>query len=344
MKILYVGGDGWTSGHRIGAMRRLGHEVRVFDPNSVIPRNRLVGKWKWYAGSLGLAEIVRRRYVRALGADQYDIAWVDHGEIVGAGLVRDLKARIPAVVCYNVDDPFGNRDANLWRQYIQAVPFYDLLAVVRVENIEEARSHGAKRVMHVFRSADEVAHAPRQLTAAQYDEWKSDVVFVGTAFPERGPFLAELVKLGVPLTLYGNRYNRLPEWSVLKPHWRPGDAGTIDGYANAITAAKVCLGLLSKGNRDLHTQRSLEVPCLGGVLCAERTSEHSALYEEDREAVYWSTPEECAAKCAALLADDAWRQSVAAAGRQRYLRNPWKNMDVIQAILDAAVERERGRD
>jgi hypothetical protein len=314
-------------------MRRLGHDVRVFDPNSVIPSSRLIGKWKWYTGSFGLADIVRRRYIQRLGSTAYDLAWVDHGEIVGPGMVRDLKARIPRVVCYNVDDPFGNRDANLWRQYRRAVPYYDLLAVVRVENIEEARRCGAKRVMHVFRSADEVAHTPRQLTPQEYKEWQSDVVFVGTAFPERGPFLTELVKLGVPLTLYGNRYDRLREWQILRSHWRPGNAGTVDGYAKAISAAKICLGLLSKGNRDLHTQRSLEIPSLGGLFCAERTVEHSSLYEEDREAVFWNTPEECAAKCAALLADDSRRRSIAEAGHQRYIRNPWKNMDVIGSIL-----------
>ena len=127
----------------------------------------------------------------------------------------------------------------------------------------------------------------------------------------------------------------MPQWPLLKPHWRSANTDTVEGYAHAIGAAKVCLGLLSKGNRDLHTQRSLEIPSLGGVLCAERTAEHLALYEEDREAVFWDTPEECAAKCFALLADDSWRQAVAAAGRRRYLKNPWRNMQVIETVLKA---------
>jgi len=41
------------------------------------------------------------------------------------------------------------------------------------------------------------------------------------------------------------------------------------------------------------------------------------MYKEDEEAVFWGTPEECAAKCLALLADEARRKRIAAAGRRR---------------------------
>ena len=339
MKILYLGPDTGTSAHRKAALVRMGHEVTLINPYSLLPSNRAVSVWLWHAGGLGLVEIVRRRVLESLGQASFDLAWVDHGALITAGLVDDLKKRILKVICYNVDDPFGRRDGMLWRPFLKAVPSYDLLVVVRACNIEEAYQRGAKEVMCVFRSADEVAHAPRQLSAEEREEWKSEVVFVGTAFPERGPFLAQLISLGVPLTIYGNRYHRLPEWPLLKPHWRPANTDTVEGYANAISAAKVCLGLLCKGNRDLHTTRSIEIPALGGVFCAERTSEHLALYEEDREAVFWEGPEECAAKCFALLSDDSWRREVAAAGHRRYLMGPWQNMRVLQAILDSASGR-----
>jgi hypothetical protein len=148
----------------------------------------------------------------------------------------------------------------------------------------------------------------------------------------------ELIRLGVPVSIYGGLWNRLKEWKHIQPHWKgPGleDAYT---YSTAIQAAKVCLGLLSSENRDLHTTRSMEIPALGGVFCAQRTSEHLALYREEEEAVFWDTPEECAAKCFALLRDDAWRESVARQGRERYLKNGWTNMQVAERILKAAFE------
>lgn len=340
MNILYLGVNTGTAGHRLGAMLRLGHKVVTVNPYSLLPTSPGVGPWRRHAGSLGLVEIIRRRVLRSLesaghGAARFDLVWIDHGDLVSARLVDDLKKRASLVVCYNTDDPFGVRDRMLYREFLKALPHYDLMVVVREVNVQEAYRHGAKDVLRVFMSADEVAHHPRQLTAAEREEWKSEVVFVGTAFPERGPFLAELLRLGVPLAIYGNGYQRLSEWPLLQPHWRPANAETVEGYANAIGAAKVCLGLLSVGNRDQHTTRSMEIPSLGGVLCAQRSPEHLALYEEDREAVFWGDAKECAAKCLALLADDSWRQEVGAAGQRRYLTSPWRNMQVVQSILEA---------
>jgi spore maturation protein CgeB len=242
------------------------------------------------------------------------------------------------VLNYNVDDPYGTRDANNWMQYRRAVRAYDLVVVVRKENVEEARSLGARKVLMVFRSADEIAHAPIQLSEKERAKWTTDVLFVGTAFPERGPFFAKLVSYGVPLSIYGHHWEKLKEWKTIRPYWKGLSLVEKYTYAAAIVAAKVNLGLLSKGNRDLHTQRSLEIPALGGLFCAERTEEHLALYEEDKEAVFWSSAEECAAKCRALLADEAWRRSVAENGRRRYLKNGWTNEKVAERILRAVFE------
>jgi spore maturation protein CgeB len=272
------------------------------------------------------------------GIGSFDVVWVDSGGLVSRQLVEDLKRVAKRVLNYNVDDPYGNRDANYWLQYRDAVRAYDLVAVVRKENVEEARSLGARKVLMVYRSADEVAHAPIQLSESERANWTSDVLFVGTAFPERGPFFKELVSYGVPLSIYGNRYERLKEWDTIRHCWKGPALDEKYTYAAAIVAAKVNLGLLSKGNRDLHTQRSLEIPALGGLFCAERTEEHLALYEEDKEAVFWSSAEECAAKCRALLADEAWRRSVAENGRVRYLKNGWTNEKVAQKLLEAAFE------
>jgi len=80
----------------------------------------------------------------------------------------------------------------------------------------------------------------------------------------------------------------------------------------------------------------------GSVLCAERTEEHLAMYKEDEEAVFWDTPEECAQKCFALLANEERRQRIAEAGRERCISNGTLNEPVMERILDALPDGNPG--
>src|ERR1039458_4341078 len=140
--------------------------------------------------------------------------------------------------------------------------------------------------------ADEIMHAPRPITPEDQRHWGAEVLFAGTWFPERGPFLLQLVKQGIALTVRGSNWNKAPEWPELQPYLKGGPL-LGDDYAKAIQCARVNLGLLSWGNRDLHTTRSVEIPALGALLCAERTAEHTDMYEEGKEALFWKDAQEC---------------------------------------------------
>lgn len=337
LTILYLGVSSGTTLHRVRAMERLGHAVTLISPRDLMSRNRYLASWMHHTGSLFLGKIINGRLRNRIPATSFDLVWVEGGELTTGSLIQELRQRYGCVVNYNHDDPYGRRDHWKWRLYLQSVPYYSLVTVIRDENIAEAQAAGAERVLRIDRSADEVAHAPRPLSAEDWHQWSSDVLFAGTWMPERGPFLARLVELGVPLTLHGQGWHKAKEWPLLKSCWRSPGLYNDEMYAKAIQCAKVTLGLLSKGNRDKVTTRSFEVPCLGGVLCAERTDEHQRLYREDVEAVFWSTPEECAAKCKQLLEDESWRAGVAAQGRARCLANGTTHEQILTKVLNEAL-------
>ena len=183
-------------------------------------------------------------------------------------------------------------------------------------------------------TADEVQHAPRPMSENEVATWGCEVLFIGTWMPERGPLLAKLLSLGVPLSVRGSHWQRAPEWPLLAQAYVGGPVFG-DDYARAIQGARVSLGLLSKGNRDLHTTRSLEIPALGGLLCAQRTSEHVAMYDDGHEAVFWSDLEECAHRCKQLLADEPHRKAIAAAGSSRVRRNGHFNEPMLRSVIEA---------
>lgn len=334
LDVLYIGPESGTSLHRRDAFGRLGHWVRMLDPRALLPRSAWIDRVEWHLSPGLLGPWVRRGLAGALEGQHFDIAFVDSGSLLSAAALRQLRRHCRRIVNFNHDDPFGRRDWVRFSAYRAAVPDYDLVVVVRPENVDEAARLGARQVLFHPRVADEVAHAPRPLTPAIQAQWQSEVAFVGSWMPERGPFMVELIERGVALTLYGPGWHKAPEWPVLERYHR---AAYLDGdaYAYAVQCAKVSIGMLSKGNRDLHTTRSMEIPALGGLLCAERTEEHLALYTDRVEAAFWSDAAECAELCRWLLADDARRQAIARAGHARFLRNGHTSENLIRHVIEA---------
>ncbi len=335
MRILYIGekSEHSTSAHRAAALRRLGHTVTHVDPRSPLPATKLIGGLSVRLGFGVLSPLIYPPLIRQVLRGGFDIAWVNGGAEIGPLIYRLLKQKGMRIVSYNNDDPFGGRDGRKWDLYRRSLRYHDLTIVVREPNVAEALSCGARQVHRVYMSYDPIAHAPADLTATERERWSSDVCFVGSWMPERGPFLGRLLELGVPLSLYGERWEKAPEWPRLRRAWRgPGIFGR--DYVAAVQTAKVALGLLSVGNRDLHTQRSTEIPFIrGGLFCAQRTGEHQLMYRDGVEALYWSTPDECAAQCARALTDETFRTKVVEAAHRRLRELRLSNDEIVVNIL-----------
>jgi len=136
MKILYIGTDWGTSLHRCKALTRFGHDVFFVDPFSFIPSNRWVGKWIYETGAWGLESWIKRNVLIVIREMHFDFVLINGGNIIGPSLVKELKRRFGYVVNYNNDDPFSRRELRKWRLYRDSISEYDLLVVLREQNIK----------------------------------------------------------------------------------------------------------------------------------------------------------------------------------------------------------------
>ena len=345
MKILYIGhaAPESTSRHRADALRRLGHEVIVADPYAALAgqlRGRLRGALHYRSGyrllqgaACGWVDGLLRQH-----AAWPKIVWLDGGELIGLKAATALRLFGCPTVLYNIDDPSGHRDGRRWDSLLSALPAYDLCVVVRAENVTEFRALGARSVHRVWRSYDEVQHRPFDSVEDIPAAFRSEVAFVGTWIRGEGrdEFLLALIELGLDIAIWGDHWQKSPNWSRLRAHWR-GPALAGRDYVAALQGARLALGLLSRGNRDLHTTRSAEIPYAGGLLCAERTTEHQAMYREGEEAVFWKDAEECAAICRRLLTDDALRERIRQQGRARVQQGGYGNEAVCRDILSRVI-------
>jgi hypothetical protein len=193
---------------------------------------------------------------------------------------------------------------------------------------------GARKVLRVLMSYDEMTHRPAYAATAAGTGPEPVVSFIGTliAGESRDDFLVELLQAGLPLRLIGNSWQRSRHWPLLRQiHLGPGISGTA--YAQALGSAAVTLGLLSHGNRDLITTRSLEAPACGALFCAERTSEHQLLYEQGQEALFWSSTAECIEICQQLLDQPQRGEAIRQAALGQVRRLGVGNEDICRQIL-----------
>jgi len=340
MTILYLGDSqsSSTSYHRAAALQRLGHQVIIGDIFENIFRStpsKYIQAFHYHSGFIFLQNKVLGFIKKLVSRSaKPDVIWVNSGELLNESCLLYLKRIGCPIVLYNNDDPTGKRDGNRFKLLLGAIKHYDLCVVMRTMNVQEFYNIGAKRVLRVFMSYDEVFHQPFLDITEIPLRFRSDVVFIGTWMrnEHRDVFIRELIKHGIPISIWGSRWYKSPLWKELKP-FHKGDSISGRDYVAAIQASKVCLGLLSKGNRDQHTQRSMEIPFIGGLFCAERTEEHLSLYKEGEEAIFWSDANECAALCKQMLLDEPKATSIRSAGAAKIRSLGLGNEDVCKKIL-----------
>jgi len=341
MHILYLGDNhpGSTSAHRALALKRLGHEVTIKNPLDGVPEMLKSSLWNAINFKTGYRviqpAIISWAKATVKLVERPDLIWVDSGEFFGEKSLQKLKSANCPVILYNVDDPTGKRDGHRFDLLIKSILYYDLIVVVREETERECLALGAKNVLRVKMSYDEIAHLPFEDHSAIPDKFKSDIAFIGTWMrkEKRDEFLLKLINHGVPVSIWGDSWHKSHLYSELKPHLR-GTGLTGRDYIAAIQGAKVCLGLLSAGNRDLYTTRSFEIPYAGGLLCAQRTTEHVELYKENQEAAFWSDADECAAICKSLLKADQTRENMRLAGMTKVRSIKAGNEDLCTIIIN----------
>jgi hypothetical protein len=335
-RILYIGPDGGNCRQRRRALERLGCEVTAVDPSRALPEGFWVRHWCHWTGALGFERRITRDLLSHIAGRSFDLAWLDPGDLAGPSAISAVRAAAPVVINFNLDNPFVSRDRNRWRLFRKALAEYDLCVYPRRSSVEAALLAGARRALLIDQAADEVENQPITLTPSDEARFASEVAFVGTWMPERGPFLARLVDRGVPLRIYGTRWRKAPEFPRLKSRIVLGHLGP-EAYAKAIQGTKIAIGLLSKGNQDQHTTRSMEIPAMGALFCAERTADHVRLYKDGVEAVFWNDADECADRCLELLACPGRIRQIAQAGQRRVRQNRAFNETMLSRVLAEAM-------
>jgi len=159
------------------------------------------------------------------------------------------------------------------------------------------------------------------------------VSYIGSPLEERPRFLMNLADKGIPVTIAGPRWTKFlspDRYARYVSHGFLAD----DQYRENIWKSKINLGFVSHLNEDDIGHKCVEIAACGQFLLAVRSTGHSACFEEDREAVFFSSVDECADKARFYLSRPDLREAIGRRARERVVRSGYDNDTQLARILN----------
>ena len=287
---------------------------------------------------------INRRLVAAAREFEPDIAWIEKGNMIRPGTLRALKRARPdlRLVAYSDDDMYLAHNRS--RHYAAGLSRYDCVFTTKAANAEpgELQSLGARRVVLVDKAFDPRQHYPMNLDDDESRAYGADVGFIGSYEAERGDLLLHLASNGIPVRVWGNGWENM---RTRHPNLGLEMAPVLNvegalAFTKCVSATRINLGFLRKLNHDLHTTRSVEIPACGGFMLAERTVDHVRMFDENKEAAFFDSPDELLAKVRYFLDNDVERRAIAAAGLGRCLSSGYdldsRARRMLSVVFDGA--------
>ncbi|MCP9468684.1 MAG: glycosyltransferase [Nitrospira sp.] len=335
MRIFYIGKlrEGTTSLARMKALNELGHETVPFDISVFESQSsRLVQSiaWRLYAGPM-VSNINRVLWQETQQLKGVDLLWVDKGVWIYPETLQFLKEATGArALHYTPDSQFVIQRS---RHFMASIPHYDVFVTTKEWEVDLYKQGGAKQVILTYQGYDSRFY-PRVIPEPERSQYDSDVCFIGHTQPHYAQRLKALSTIGMKLRIWGNAW---PAYANTHP-WAKGLVSSGlwgESYPVALACAKIGLGLLGKHIPETSTTRTFEIPAMGTFLLAERTALHQQLFEEGKEAEFFSSDDEMIDKVKFYLAHDEARKRIAVAGRIRCEKSGYLNVNLLHKVLEA---------
>ncbi|MFT4112989.1 CgeB family protein [Silvibacterium sp.] len=333
-KVLYVAdlSKGGTSLHRFHALSRIGQEAIGFDTSPYDPSSRVVGA---IAHRFPFGPFVARinQDLRRLAAEtQPDAVIFDKPVVFNARTIQSIRKAGAITVCYNMDNPFGPRKDACWRQYMRVFRLFDLNCAFRSTDIPIFEKFGLSWVRTMV-SFEPTIHFPPPAGWSEADRTR-ELSYVGSPHEDRPEFLRQLGDTyKLPLMIGGPRWEKFYPPELLERYVKDAYLGD-EAYRQAIWRSRVNLAFISHMNDDEVCHKGVEIAACGSFMLLERSEGHAATYEEDKEAVFFSSVEECADKARFYLGRPDLREAIGARARERAVRDGYDNDTQLARILN----------
>ncbi|MBV8113968.1 MAG: glycosyltransferase [Silvibacterium sp.] len=333
-RILYLGdpNPGQTSSYRVSALSRLDQDVTVFDLTAYSAGSRILQKLRMRLPMGPLVAKINRDLLTAVRAGKPDVVFFDKPTHFTRTTIENIKSTGALTVNYNQDSPFGLRNDGCWFQYYRVFRLFDLHCLFRESDVARYRGWGLNYIKTMFSFEPAVQFPPPESWGD--DNRTRQVSYIGSPLEERPQFLMELAeKKEVPVVIAGPRWQDFLSEDRYARYVSHGYLANGE-YRENIWRSKINLGFVSHLNEDDIGHKCIEIAACGQFLMAVRTRGHEECFDEDREAVFFSSVEECADKARFYLSRPDLRDAIGRRAGERAVASGYDNDTQLARILN----------
>lgn len=336
MKILYAAqlSPNDSAQYRAWALERLGHTVVPLNCLEYAPEGALMRKVVHRAQMGPWVSRLNRDVLAVAERERPEVFWADKLLGLWPSTLDTLRGMGVKSVSYMIDNAFGPRRDPGWRLYMKDIPHFDLHVVQRDKNIADYMERGARDVIKIQTAYEPTIHFPVEGEWTDKDRDRG-VSFIGTSYDDRPEFLTRLWReCGFPVVISGDRMWRERLDAEAAKALYTGTELYGKDYREAVWRSKINLSFITHSNQDEFVHKSFEIAACGGFLLAERSGGHMERFVEGEEAVFFSGFAECAEMISRYLPDEAARERIARAGRERAVRCGYSNDAQVGRIVE----------
>lgn len=293
----------------------LGHELFVFeDRQHTIPGR--IRKMIPFLDRMDL-KFINQRMLALVASTKPDMAVVTGGHRISSETVIKMVKQGVVTVLWTIDPPLH------FQPIIEGAPFYDHIFCQGTEAIELLDNAGIKGAQWLPMACYPDYHHPVECSFSDREKYGSDVVFVGSYYPERAALFEKMVDLG--LAIWGPGWDGLDRVSPLHRCIR-GAHTTPAEWLKIYSASKIILATHyhDPQNRFPVYQASPRVfeslACRAFVLCDDQRDVFS-LFQDGEDLVRFFDASDLMNKAKHYLAHPAERNEIAGRGNRNVLKN-----------------------
>jgi spore maturation protein CgeB len=270
---------------------------------------------------------INQRVEKANAKYRPDIIFIVKGNSIYPWTLKRLKKTNPNGKVVS----FSNDNMSLWHNkslyYHLGLSYYDLVVSINIEAYRDIEDVFEGKVLYLDKSFSTRYHYTEELDKA------ISVVFIGSYEKERYEDLQFLANHGVKIEVFGAMWDKVEHDKISKNIKIHFENVLADDYRKTICSSKIILGFLRKINSDTQTSRTFEIPACGGFMLMERTENQQRLFEEGKEAEYFSSKDELLSKIKYYLAHPEERERIAKRGRARCESSAYSYSERAETIL-----------